>query len=290
MAKVIILRGLPGSGKSTRAKELMATMKKTIRVNKDDMRQMMHFGGFNQANERMVVDMEYRIVEQALTNGYNVIVDDTNFNGKHEKMYRKIAEPIHEVEVVFMNTPVQTCIERDKARGEAGQRTVGPDVIKNMAFDAGLLSQDRPCKVFDMDGTIADCAHRQHFVNNDDKKQRNWSAFFNAMDRDTPRPEVIAEMHKAVANNEEVIICSARPEDYRQKTIVWLKEHNVPYDRLIMRRSGDYRADEIVKQEFLDKFLDKRKIVCIWDDRPKVIAMWRKNGLTVVDMGSGNDF
>ena len=41
MPELLILVGIPGSGKSTFAKELVKTNNKYVRVNRDDMRQML---------------------------------------------------------------------------------------------------------------------------------------------------------------------------------------------------------------------------------------------------------
>ncbi len=57
-----------------------------------------------------------------------------------------------------------------------------------------------------------------------------------------------------------------------------------------MRRSGDNRPDEIVKKEILDTLLNKDSVIRVYDDRPKVVRMWRAEGLEVVDCGDGVEF
>jgi len=46
---------------------------------------------------------------------------------------------------------------------------------------------------------------------------------------------------------------------------------------LIMRKSGDFRSDVIIKPELIKPFADKIEI--LFDDRDGVVDMWRKNGL-----------
>lgn len=291
MGKLTILKGLPASGKSTMAQELCLKNKKTARLNKDLLREMLHFGGYHGDNERWVVQFEYDMAHQLLAHGYNVVVDDTNLNPAHERKYREIAEPEHTVEVVRMSTSVDECILRDGVRKSMGQRFVGKDNILNMAFQFGLVQQHNTCVVFDMDGTLAEVTHRRHFVRDLPAGQKpDWDAFFKACPDDTPRQAVVEKLLAAKAAGHDVIVCSARPEPYRDMTAAWLGKYGIPYDRLIMRRNRDYRPDEIVKKEFLDKYLDRTKIVKVYDDRPKIVRMWRAEGLDCEDVGDGVEF
>ena len=60
-----------------------------------------------------------------------------------------------------------------------------------------------------------------------------------------------------------------------------------------MRAGGDYRHDDIVKQEILNSILGwipKEQIEYVVDDRPRVIRMWRANGLLCHDVGPGTEF
>ena len=49
--------------------------------------------------------------------------------------------------------------------------------------------------------------------------------------------------------------------------------------------------DDKLKQIWLDDLFpkkDKDKIVCIFDDRSKVVDMWRDNGLTCMQVAPGD--
>jgi hypothetical protein len=109
------------------------------------------------------------------------------------------------------------------------------------------------------------------------------------MDKDLPIPEVAAKVRK-LSQNHTIILVTGRPDDYRVATEEWLKTHKIPYKELYMRESGDFRQDDIVKQEILNKHLNKEEIKLVIDDRPRVIRMWRKNGLEVEDVGDGVEF
>lgn len=292
---IFLMRGLPGSGKSTKAQEMLAANRFAIRVNKDKLREMLCFGKYTPKIEGLVVEQERAITRAALSKGYDVIVDDTNLNPVHYEAFQQIAGAYGAaMQIVYVDVPVEECIRRDKLRGQSGGMHVGADTIKNMGFQFGVLKQEKDYVIFDMDGTLADCTHRRHFVRKPadagPEWKKNWMGFFENCDKDTPRSEVVNQLLDHWGQGHEIILCSGRSDAFRDKTEAWLIEHKIPWDRLIMRKHDDSRDDTIVKQEFLDKYLDKTKCLEIYDDRPSVIEMWRKNGLKVNDVGDGIDF
>lgn len=116
--KVLFLKGLPASGKSTFAKDLVAKEPDTwVRVNKDSLRTMLHDGKWSRGREKTVQAMQRAMAEQALADGMSVIVDDTNFAEKHETTYRQMADRHGaEFEVKFFEATVEECAERDLKR------------------------------------------------------------------------------------------------------------------------------------------------------------------------------
>ena len=73
-AKIILMRGLPGSGKSTRARELQKKIKDSVIVSRDDIRFMM-FGRYTGVDEDTVTEVETSSVRAGLREGKTVIVD-----------------------------------------------------------------------------------------------------------------------------------------------------------------------------------------------------------------------
>jgi predicted kinase len=284
MAKLVMLRGLPASGKSTIAKEI-ATTGEYIRVNRDLLREMFHFSVWSGKNERLIVETETALTLKALNENVSVIVDDCNLNPDNETMWRGVAEMAKaKFEIVDVDTPYDVCIERDKDR----VKKVGAHVIKSMALQYGLFPTKSKLIVCDIDGTIADIRHRQHWASGENK---NWDRFFAEMDKDTVRKGVLMMLKEYSKKDHEVIFVSARPEDYREVTEKWLAENvDVPYLALIMRPSKDKREDSIVKTEIYNKYLKNVDIETVIDDRPRVIAAWRSLGLPVIDVGDGVDF
>ena len=82
--KVILCQGLPACGKSTYARELVSHNDNWVRVNKDDIRAMLHNNRFSKDNEKLTVSARNFMIRDALSRGYNVVVDDTNFAGNIE--------------------------------------------------------------------------------------------------------------------------------------------------------------------------------------------------------------
>ena len=87
----------------------------------------------------------------------------------------------------------------------------------------------------------------------------------------------------------EVIIMSGRPNENREATEKWLKDNNVHYDALFMRKTDDDRNDSIIKQELFDENIrGKWNIRTVLDDRDRVVHMWRSLGLTCLQVNDGD--
>lgn len=126
---IIVLKGLPGSGKTTYAKQLTEEFPdKFIRVNRDDLRNMC--GKYwVPKREYFITILEKLAVEEALKNGYSVILDATNFNPKVINWVEKLSILYScEIQETFLDTPLDVCISRDLKR----ERSVGKDVILKM--------------------------------------------------------------------------------------------------------------------------------------------------------------
>lgn len=125
MAKMIILAGLPGAGKSTLAKKMVKQDQTYVRVNLDDIRNMLGTSDFNK--EKLVEQIELISIGYAFNQKYNVIVDDTNLNPKKINKLKAIAKQYNaEVDYKLISTDVEECIRRDALR----ERPVGEDVIR----------------------------------------------------------------------------------------------------------------------------------------------------------------
>lgn len=154
--------------------------------------------------------------------------------------------------------------------------------------------------VCDLDGTLANCEHRVHHVQRTDngglRRKPDWDAFYAGVREDTVNFPVLHLLQTYLSEewyDYRVVFCTGRPERCRADTIWWLRSLGDEYlwpdpVQLLMRADGDYRADYIVKQEILDKHIDKERVLFVLDDRQQVVDMWRRNGLTCFQVAEGD--
>lgn len=284
MSKMILMQGLPASGKSTRAQEIIKESGNAFRINRDLLRTMLHFDKWSGTNEAITKMVARGIAKELLGHRVNVIIDDTNLYAGTVQSWKDLAkETDSSVEIERLYTDYETCIERDSNRG----KRVGAHVIYQMAMENGLIPSSR-FVVCDIDGTLADLSRRRHFVATEKK---DWKGFFSEMFLDGFMGDVWRQVRDCGC---DVILVSARPEEYRAVTQNWLDKYGltegIQYKTLIMRRDGDKREDSEVKKDILEKHFKGHEIVKVFDDRPRVIRMWREAGLDVVDVWEGIEF
>jgi predicted kinase len=278
--KVLLLRGLPASGKSTYAKELVSKDHNWVRVNKDDLRAMMNGGVFSRKLEEQIVITERELVENALKIGKNVVVDDTNFNLAHERYFSQLARYYKaEFEVKFFDTPLEECIKRDNKRPNG----VGEAVIYKM-YDQYLKLQPavyehnknlRTAILCDIDGTLAHMKDRSPY---------DWGR----VDTDKVDP-TIKNLLNAIESKYVIILTSGRDEVCREKTEKWLRKNDIPYGMLLMRPEGDIRKDSIIKREIFETHIRPYyNVEFVLDDRNQVVEMWRSLGLKCLQVAEGD--
>jgi hypothetical protein len=144
--------------------------------------------------------------------------------------------------------------------------------VPRHAFDI----TDNNCIIVDIDGTLADTRHRQHYL---EGKKKDWPGFFAACAADALYTEIRA-LTNAMYATSDVFLCTGRPSNYFEATHNWLRDNGIKYDCMLMRKEGDTRPDTVVKKEMLDLIrAHKWNILFSVDDRPEVVEMWRANGV-----------
>ncbi|MEU2155297.1 hypothetical protein ABZ532_09765 [Streptomyces sp. NPDC019396] len=136
----------------------------------------------------------------------------------------------------------------------------------------------RPLAVFDLDGTLAETGHRQHFL---ERRPRDWDAFFAAAPDDTPLAEGLSLVAGAAADC-EIVYLTGRPERCRTATVEWLERYELPSGRIFMRRNHDRRPARTTKLEILKRLGRNRAIRMLVDDDELVCEAARRAGHTVV--------
>ncbi len=288
MKKFVVYAGLPGSGKTTLARERVEKDPKNwVRVNNDDIRNMLWGQGTKSYNEDTVTSLRIALIHEAIARGKNIVVDNVNLDPKHQIAYKALAEKYgYEFEFILVDTPVAECIKRDALRPQP----VGAKVIYRF-YDRYLkkppvkLEQDKSLPwaiMVDIDGTMALFPGQNPY-------DRDFS-------KDIPNEPVVdlVVLHREMGYR--TIFCSGRDESKRDVTVAWLQNLNVGLDPnsyyLLMRPEQNVAKkpdDAIVKRKlYEDNIVGKFYIKFVLDDRQRVVDMWRSLGLTVLQVADGN--
>jgi len=137
--------------------------------------------------------------------------------------------------------------------------------------------------IFDIDGTLADVSERIHHLR---KKPKDWNAFVGGMAQDRAIRSMVHLCNLLYASGIRIILCSGRSEEHRGETVKWLAQQGVNYHDLLLRKDRDRRSDTVVKREMLGN-VDKDKILFVVEDRSRVVAMWRSEGLVCLQCAPG---
>jgi hypothetical protein len=143
--------------------------------------------------------------------------------------------------------------------------------------------------IFDIDGTLADIAHRRHYVQS---KPKNWTAFIKASVHDTPNYDIVWMLKTFHNAGCRILIATGRSELDRKLTENWL--HSVAgigglYVKMYMRPINDFRQDSTIKSEILDQmYVDGFDPKMAVDDRDQVVQMWRQRGVRCLQVADGN--
>jgi predicted kinase len=287
MKKIILTKGLPGSGKTTWAKKQIEKDPGVYkRINKDDLREMLHNSLYSSAREKFIIEVRDFLVKKALTDGFSVIIDDTNFNPVHERTMQRIAKECNAVVEIkdFTYVPLEECIKRDLKR----PNSVGEKVIKEM-HNNYIRPKSTPytaCNslteviLVDIDGTLALFGDKNPYSRD----------FIN----DIPNQPVVDTAKSLVlAHNVSIIFVSARNGLHFDETKRWLHEKCGFSEEsclaLLMRGADDKRKDSVVKTELFDNYIrNQYRVKLVLDDRDQVVRLWRDLGLVCFQVADGD--
>jgi len=132
MSTIYIAVGLPGSGKSTYAKNFIKD-KDIEYLSSDELRAVFGKSEEDQTVTPLVFGHIKRKVDEFLKDGKNVLVDATSVNRKERADYINTAKKYSaKVVVLVFKMDRQGLIDRNKKRGEQGGRVVPDWVIDKM--------------------------------------------------------------------------------------------------------------------------------------------------------------
>lgn len=292
--KIIVLQGVPASGKSTWAQQFVKENDGWAIVNRDTIRKGFGDGyKITDKAEQYVSECENDQVMNAIKSGFNVIIDATNLNPNTIKKWNDIAEYTgREIEFKEFKISFDEAVERDSKReNPVGEKVIKrffrkyyPDELKAEVHHE-IRNMKEPdfslpnCIICDIDGTMAMMDGRSPYDYSkviDDKVNFQLANLINTLD-----PSI------------KVIFMSCREDWCKDTTIQWLLNNVANIDKdyaLFMRKSGDYRPDEIIKKELYEAHIEgKYNVLAVFDDRDKVVNMWRNElGLLCCQVWYGN--
>ena len=294
--QMIVLQGPPCSGKTTWAKEYMETVDlcDTILVSRDMIRESRETYWIPE-QEEWVSDVEEAQVRSALKHKFDVIIDDTNLNPKTLQRWQEIADETGaEMKVIEFYVTMDVALKRDNNKDR--KHHVGPTAIKRFYkqyYSDRMLQESRrtvnhkiyedsrgnKCVLCDLDGTLAWMQNRGPFE-------------YDKVGDDKSDIRLVRLLQTLYSTGVKLIFVSGRENtgDCEKDTRDWLERAGFTDYTLYMRRYKDYRPDEIVKKEIFEKYIkDRFDVLCVFDDRDKVVNMWRNDiGLLTCQVNEGN--
>jgi hypothetical protein len=218
----------------------------------------------------------------------------------HKVVLRQVAEKAGaEFESKRFDVTVDECLRRNELR--SGSARVPAEVVLKMynqyvandpehfprsaniqlVFEPVAYDPKLPkALVCDLDGTLALYEHLKHRGHYDAS-----NCYLD--DVNIPVREVLSRF----ADDTEIIYLTGREEIYRDATVRFLGDRICPGGQLLMRPKGDTRKDTITKMELFDQNVRGRyNVLFCLEDRPRVVRMWRRLGLTTLTVGNLEDF
>lgn len=304
--KLILTRGIQGSGKSTWARQWVEEdPEHRIRINNDDIRNMLGVYWVT-SRESLVTDIKKKTAQHAMYRNYDIVVDNMNLNPKEIKFWEDLVwahnetinhnnafddkYDLYEIEFKDFFIPLEECIRRDAMR----PNPIGEKVIRDTwkrykhfiqtseveryvnnlrAWDMGKPT----CVVVDMDSTL--CF-------NTTKRPWYGEGAAEGMINDVPNGcvcDVILELQKSYP----IVLATGRDNSQEEVTKQWLLDHEINVSEFYFRKEGDYRKGVEVKREQIEDIMKNYNILVVFDDCEPIVQMYRDMGLTVLQPNKG---
>ena len=292
---IVIMRGVPGSGKSTKARSLapaenIFSTDEYWMVNGEYKFDASRLGEAHRWNESRAND--------AMNKGViPIVIDNTNIKIKAFQSYIDMASKHgYDVKIEMPDTPwwidiypkikskkftdVDVSIFVNKTVHGVPHASVKTMMIGWEEYTVQVTPKNitGDSLIFDIDGTLALMTGRSPYDLSRVHEDALCIPVYNVL--------------RAFENmGYKILIVSGREGtvECRQKTEEWLKANNVPHDALWMRNAGDMRNDAIVKNEIYDNHIKGRYVVeFVMDDRNRVCDLWRSIGLKCFQVAPGD--
>lgn len=259
--------GLPGSGKSTQAEQMVASdPENTVRVNRDDIRTALFGSQYHNQSprkecEEQVTAVQNELIRQGLAAGKHVISDDTNLNRN------MLASSYNaEIEQLYFDVPVDVCKQRNIVRGQQGGRCVPEHVIDAMAQ-----------KAYDDRGHL-----KEYIVSKTSGKVSVVPFHTDGMDRIAKFDEEMSQRYPMIGNAVMLVDLDGTLA-HNQKDMN--EAFGVPGQKKNFHKFHKAAEHAPVNTQVLNLIREMRAegfaVVGAIDDRPRVIQMFQQEGLVV---------
>lgn len=226
--KILVLQGVPASGKSTFARSLVLKDKSYVIVSRDAIREARGEYWIPE-HEDYISDIEEFEIRSAIKHNLNPIIDATNLNPKTIAKWKNLAEELNvNIEFKLFEIDFATALERDSKR----ERAVGKKVLERFFKDyfPGQLrahyTDDRlkklfypyndekdDCIIVDLDGTV--CLHNGRSPYD-----------LTRVSEDIPNYPLVRFLQELICNKHIIFLSGREGTDQcRQDTINWLTEN-----------------------------------------------------------------
>lgn len=303
--KLILTRGIQGSGKSTWARQWVEEdPENRVRINNDDIRNML--GPYwIPSRESIVSNTKLQTTLYAMRMGYDIVVDNMNLNPKEVKYWENVINSHNNIKTSDINPdwvqyeyeiefkdffiPLEECIRRDAMRpNPIGEKVIRETWKRYKHFiqtteverhvDKMRRYTGKPkCIVIDMDSTM--CFN---------VTKRPWfgEGAAEGMINDVPNTGV-CEMIRQLQDYYDIVVATGRDTSQEEVTRQWLAKQGINPDEFYFRTNGDFRKGVVVKKEQIEKILETYDIVSIFEDCEPIVQMYREMGLTVLQPNKG---
>ena len=295
--KLILTRGIQGSGKTTWARQWVEEdPEHRIRINNDDIRNMLGKYWVT-SRENLVSSIKKDMAEEAINRGYNIVVDNMNLNAKEILFWKDMVKMAnmdpdgyqYEIEFKDFFIPLEECIRRDAMRPNPIGEKVIRETWKRYKHFIQTTEVERyvdnlrkytgkpKCIVIDMDSTM--CFNTT---------KRPWfgDGAAEGMINDVPNTGM-CDMIRKLQEDFVIVVATGRDTTQEAVTKEWLSKQGINADEFYFRTNKDYRKGVVVKKEQIEAILEKYDIVAIFDDCEPIVDMYREMGLTVLQPNKG---
>lgn len=143
--------------------------------------------------------------------------------------------------------------------------------------------------IVDIDGTLADCSHRVHHIQ---QTPKDWDAFYAGCGEDRRIDhvfDIVYGVQFTYGDSLRTILVTGRPKRSYAATFMWLQSNHIRHDYIYMRPDGDHRADDVLKREIYERDIAPHyDVLFALEDRSRVVKMYRSLGVPCLQVAEGD--